>query len=66
MISFNVRLNHVIRTLFLHNDIVSSMHDLPISGNKKKYTILRILDKNYTILKNLPSTNTCLAKLILF
>jgi len=33
-------------TQFIHNDIVKPLHDLPISGKiKKKYTILRILQK---------------------
>jgi len=34
MISFNVKLDPVIRIMFLHNDIVFSMHDLSIPGNK--------------------------------
>ena len=55
-ISFNFILNCGIRARFLYNDMVSPMHDLPISENKKikKCTISRISKKKYTNLKNLP------------
>jgi len=33
---------------------LSDRYNLPIPEINKKYTILRILDKNYTNLKNLP------------
>jgi len=52
-ISFNVKLNRVIGLQFFHNNIVSPIYYLPIYKNKKKYIILKISDKNYTILENL-------------
>jgi len=42
MILFNIKLNRAIGSQFLHNlhnDTVSSIHDLPILGNKQKNTL---------------------------
>ena len=50
-----LQLNRAIIEQFIDNDIVQSLHNLPISENKiKKYTILGISKKKYSSLKNLP------------
>ena len=48
MISFSFILNYGIRPRFLYNDMVSHMHHLPISGNKKNIHHSEISKKKIT------------------
>ena len=51
----NLKLNCAIIERFIHNDIVQSLHDLLVSGNKiKKIHYFGNLKKNYTKLGNFP------------